>query len=280
MFRAPCRESGGLNCSAVIAPEMQVTPVPYMTERAPPGLTSIQMDNTPYSLREQQDIIRDVYGSNFSMNNSYAQTWPRFGQQFEKFKAFLTMMVLPVVNDNVPYDIPSVVDFRKALEAQVPASMRPEDHGKAPIKVEWVGGSYYADNQTFSKAEYDARDVPEVVIAIVGHNQMMSEYCLGPDFLPKPRNNAILEKLMIVRASEGKVSVQEMAGKCPIVMDAPDKSAWWDSFATADVACCRNPYDVADFMNLKTEPVLEKTKCVNSAPESAFPIVRDSLVFV
>jgi len=62
MFRVPCEGSGMSNCSQVFdgvdGKLPPITPVPYMTERSPPGLTSIQRDNTPRGIHEQEDMLK------------------------------------------------------------------------------------------------------------------------------------------------------------------------------------------------------------------------------
>merc|ERR1719436_1359783 len=120
--------------------------------------------------------------------------------------------------------------------------MRHEDHGKQAIAFSWEGGSY-STGLGFSKAEYAEVDAPEVNLALVGHNQMMMEYCQEGQ-LPKPNNNAVLEKLFILEASaagpgsslSADVVFRELSGRCAKVMDAPDGSVSMRSLVEVDVA--------------------------------------------
>lgn len=94
MFNAPCGEKvAGLDCGEVFAGSMpSVTPVPYMTERAPAGMTALQQDNLPRSFEQQQQMTEKVYGNQLSIDDTYTNLWPRFAQQYEKFKATLLML--------------------------------------------------------------------------------------------------------------------------------------------------------------------------------------------
>lgn len=170
--------------------------------------------------------------------------------------------------------------FRSALESSLPAEMRPQDQGK-PVQVEWDGGQYQTAAD-FDKREYLETEAPELNFVVVGHNQMMSEYCLAPKFLPKPNNNAVLEKMYILELPERgvphqSVTMRELRGKCRLVMGAPKKEASFSELATSDVVGCSRPFGVSNFMDLKEGVNPEDTACVKCAPESAFPIQPDFL---
>lgn len=282
MLRAPCGETEGLDCDAVFRRRSSVlAPIPYMTERAPPGITSFQQDNIPRSFEEQQQMIDKVYNKTLEVNSSFAWSWPRYAQHYEKFKAFLAVIIVPSVSKVVSWKVPPTDVFRTSLETDLPETMHPEDRGKATVTVQWPGGEYVT-GKDFNKSEYKSLKAPELNFVIVGHNQMMSEYCLAPDYLPKPNNNAILEKLFILELPDKAVGFQrikmrELGGKCALVMDAPSKEESFSDLATADVTNCSSPFRVADFLKLKDGIDIRDTRCVQVAPESAFPIQPDFL---
>lgn len=276
MFREPCGNTEGLDCKAVfVGRQPLLTPVPYMTERAPPGHSSLQQDNMPMSVDKQQRAIEKIHGKKLPVDSSFTRSWPRVAQQYEKFKAFLAVVLAPSIGEVAFWRIPPIDVFRKALEATLPESMHPEDHGKEPITVAWEGGQYQT-GADFDKEEYTDLEAPELNLVIVGHNQMMSEYCLAPEMSPKPNNNAILEKLFIMELPENKrghqtITMRELRGKCALVMDAPSKETSWSNLSPADVINCRSPFHVSDFMDLK-DGGGPSSNCVDVAPESAFPI--------
>lgn len=283
MFREPCGNTEGLDCDAVfVGDQPLLTPVPYMTERSPPGRSSFQQDNMPMSLDKQQQMTEKIHGKKLPVDNTYAQSWPRFAQQYEKFKAFLAVVLAPSISEAASWAAAPPADvFRAALEATLPEKMHPEDHGKKSIRVPWEGGEYKT-GADFDKKEYTELEAPELNMVIVGHNQMMSEYCLAPEMHPKPNNNAILEKLYILELPEDghalkTITMRELRGKCSLVMDAPSKTESWSDLSTSDVRGCSSPFRVSDFMELKddqsdTTLADPRTTCVDVAPESAFRI--------
>lgn len=146
--------------------------------------------------------------------------------------------------------------------------------------MEWEGGAY-ATGEGFTKAEYAALEAPEMNLAVVGHNQMMMEYCQQGQ-PPKPNNNAVLEKLFILRSTDlsasgqvRKTVLQELKGKCAKVMDAPDGKVSMGSLVEADVATCSTPFQVSKFLRLPPGGPLEATPCVQLASEGAYPILPD-----
>jgi len=63
MFREPCGNTEGLDCDAVfVGDQPLLTPVPYMTERSPPGRSAFQQDNMPMSLDKQHQTIEKIHG--------------------------------------------------------------------------------------------------------------------------------------------------------------------------------------------------------------------------
>lgn len=282
MFREPCSNTTDVDCSAIfVGDKPSLTPVPYITERAPLGLTSFQQDNTPRSFDEQQQMIEKHHGKNITVNGTFAESWPRYAQQYEKFKAFLAVVLAPSTSKVLSRAASPMDVFRSALESALPEQMHPQDHGK-PIRVPWDGGMY-TTGEEFDKKEYTQLAAPEINFVVVGHQQMMSEYCLAPDYLPKPNNNAILEKLFILdfKPKQGlanlTITMRELRGKCSLVMDAPTKTDSWSNLATSDVTSCSIPFPVSDFLNLQDGVDPQNTTCVQNAPEIAFTIQPEFL---
>jgi len=276
MFVEPCSGSGAMNCSDVMHPDIKVAPLPYMTERAPRGLTAAQADNIPREVDEQSKMIEQAYGRTLPIDSSFAKTWPRYAQQFEKFKAFLATQIVPVASGKAA---PPSDDFQARMEAELPEAMHHEDHGKKALSFKWSGGVYSTGPQ-FSKADYKELEAPEINIAVVGHNQMMMEYCQKGE-LPKPNNNAVLEKLFILETTPGEVpsfELQELAEKCATVMDAPDGKVSMNRLVQADVATCATPFMVSKFLGLENTGPSSDTPCVQlAAADNAYPIMPDFL---
>ena len=144
-------------------PGLRVTPIPYMTERAPPGMTPAEADNVPREVDEQLRMLEAAYGRALPLDDRYARgggaaVWPRPDQHFEKFKAFLATQVLPSLGDGgdgdgggdgggggddddgaaVPRWAPAPpAAFRAALDAALGATMNATEHGAAPVAFGW-----------------------------------------------------------------------------------------------------------------------------------------------
>jgi len=269
-----------MNYSGVISQSSKVAPVPYMTERCAPGRTSVQADNMPRPALEQELAMEASYGGQLPIDTTYS-TWPRRAQQFEKFKAFVATQILPTIRRESGWDAAPVDDFRTALDSALPETMDPSEHGM-PIAFSWAGGSY-ATGTEFSRVEYEDFDAPEVSIAVVGHGEMMLEYCLE-GISPKPNNNAVFEKLFVLEASSDggattSTTLRELAGRCAMVMDAPPLADFTDGLTEADVASCTSPFDVSDFIELESASgngSLQGTACTRIAEaEGAYPIQPD-----
>ena len=99
-----------------------------------------------------------------------------------RFELSLHMIISKLWTTKVTWEFPPASDFMASLESQLPAEMHPEDQGNS-ISVTWDGGEYRT-GKGFSKNEYETSRAPEVNLAVVGHNQMMSEYCLAPEYPP------------------------------------------------------------------------------------------------
>lgn len=281
-FEACAGEKPMTNCSRVFERHI-VAPLPYMTERAPRGLTALQADNMPMEVEEQTKMLEGVYGDRLPINPTYAQEWPRYAQQFEKFKAFLAAKILPAAGGFDWAEPPTTV-FKEALERGLPETMRHEDHGKSGISFGWKGGSY-TTGPSFTKDEWEHWESREVNIAVVGHNQMMMEYCQQGE-LPKPNNNAVLEKLLFLEASTdlddpsslNRLVLRELGDKCALVMDAPNGADSMKALVEADVATCTTPFQVSKFLGLQAGGAGEDTPCVRlAAKEDAFEIMQEFL---
>lgn len=275
MFSEPCRHEDDIDCRAIFDGTLKISPVPYMTERAPKGLTAIQVDNLPREIQEQTEILETLYRHKIPVDDSFAKTWPRHAQQWEKFKAFLAIVLLPKLRQDLsPLD--SEKDFQDALERQLPETMQHDQHSKEPVSVKWAGKEY-STGDGFTRNEYLEIHAPEVNIAIVGHSQMMMEYCLQGEN-PKPNNNAVLEKLFIANlptSGNHGVVLRELSGKCAVVMDAPSGKDAMQHLTVPDVESCTNPFRVADFLDLSglAEEHLQGPPCVElSKAANAYPI--------
>lgn len=295
MFVAPCVGQNAENCTGILRLQTRVTPVPYFTERAPKGITSIQADNMPRPAKQQAEQLGKSYQRQLEIDASYTETWPRSAQQFEKFKAFLAVQVLPPllkgpIAERLEFlRLPANVDtFRAAMETALPESMHYADRRNKTTSFDWQGGSYET-GAGFTQEEYESLDAPEVNIAIVGHNRMMIEYC-ADGLPPKPRNNAVFEKLFVLEtdtAAEGSSSksdedsvrfvLRELLGRCRSVMDAPDGKDSMDALVVEDVLSCVGPFPAfLGLLDIPTNGNDKKTQCVQLAErEGAYPIHAD-----
>lgn len=227
-------------------------------------------DNTPRSGLEQLKLLEEAYSGQLAANGTFAESWPREDQQYEKFKAFLAMVIVPSISKEAFWGAPSADQFHSILEATLPKQMRNEDRGNS-LKIEWEGGQYGIGTE-FDKTEYNQLEAPEVTAVLVGHSQMMSEVCDAP----LPKNNAVLEKLYIIETGHASgpqsVTMRELRGECPLVMDGPSSKTSLRKLATSDVSTCTDPFDVADFLDLEENSDPDASDCVKAGDENAFPI--------
>mmetsp|Transcript_106241 Transcript_106241/g.317430 ORF Transcript_106241/g.317430 Transcript_106241/m.317430 type:complete len:464 (+) Transcript_106241:81-1472(+) len=278
MFVRPCKLEAGQLCEGVLDDDVRVTPVPYMTERAPKGLTAMQADNTPRSFEEQARMLQELYGESLAVDSRFATTWPRLGQQWEKFKAFLAMVLVPSLSKSPEEMVrPDQQEFMAKLEEQLGEEMHHEHHGQEAISVEFDGGSY-STGAPLTKAEYDSIDAPELNLAVVGHNQMMWEYCLQhPAVSWRPNNNAVLEKLFLLevpgQGDSPSTVLRELMDNCAMLMEGPSKSTSMASLVESDVASCTAPFAANHFIKSPPEQSPgEQSACVRASSPEAYPV--------
>lgn len=281
MFIAPCRES---DCAAAIPRNLKVTPVPYIVERAPQGQTAAQADNLPMAVDRQMEVMKSIYGRALATDMRYARRYPRNAQQYDKFKAFLAVEIVPRIGDGIPWAVTDTTALMGVLEGFFPDTVSPTKLRNSSVQFSWVSGSY-SNGQGFTKAEYSALEAPEVTVAIVGHNQMMKEYCLH-DEPPAPNNNAVFEKLFVVDVSKADAlptttphfTLSELSEKCAKVMDAPSGQDSMSMLTQQDVATCTSPYNVSKFIGLDRSDANKGPRCVPlAATPDAYPIQSDFL---
>jgi len=282
---------------SVVRGKREVTPVPYLAERAPNVPAALQVDNQPRPFQEQKKLLTKAKYLNLAVGERFAETWPRDGQQFEKFKALLATQIVPLLGnlrDTMPWAAAPEEQFREALEATQPASLKRENHGKVGVQFDWAGGSYETGN-SFLRHEYNRLEAEEVTIAFVGHGQMMADYCEDGDAHEKPASNAVYEKLFVMEVTPGvqrgdvqfaRTVMRELAGTCGKVMDGPSSSEVVSSLVRRDVAVCQDPFVVSEWIGLKSTPLSEKifgnskpTPCMAMADKpdaySVLPSYRD-----
>jgi len=225
MFLEPCFD-GIVNCTGIIDSGLTVTQVPYVTERALPGRTSVSVDCIPREPERQSELMKDIYAreKDLHIDTAHAEHWPRDEQHFEKFKAFMATQIVPSLGQGMPWAAAPLGPFQRALEA-----------------------------------EYEALEAPEVVLAIVGHSAMMKEYCFGGKG-KTPANNAVLQKLFIMEATPGvahgdvqrtDIVLRELQGNCSLVMDAIESRLALRDLLAEDVAACERIFPVVELLQLQ-----------------------------
>jgi len=285
-------EQDSKKLSSVIRGKKEVSPVPYFNEISAGRDLGLQADNRPRALKEQVRLMSKAKYSSSPINDYYAEAWPRAGQQYEKFKAFLATQIVPHLSDlrdTMPWAAAPEDPFRKKLEEDLAARIKPKNHGKTKVQFDWTGGSYETGN-SFLRPEYDRLEAEEVTVAFLGHGQMMKDYCQGGEDGEMPENNAVLEKLFIVEMTPGvqrgdiqfaRTVMRELAGTCGRVMGGIRLSDMTDVLVRRDVAVCQDPLDVAEWTGLQRTTISEKifgssdpTRCMMLADRSeAFPIL-------
>jgi len=286
MFVTPC-ERNVLNCSGVMAPGVGlVTPIPFITEGAPEGLAALEADNTARDPKEQLRILR--IAGHVDMDSTYSGNveYPR-GQHWEKFKVFLAKVLVPKLLGGTPVSESSLLtemDSWGDTMHQSEHTIIPDKYGRYP-NYHLPNNKYKTAERPFDRLAYDKFNAATTLnIAVVGHNQMMSEYCLknGPI---KPNNNAVLEKLFYIEYPENTSSttvIHEMRDNCPKVMGAPSKTDSMEALVEGDVSNCVDvhfgqKFKVNDFIRRGPDPngmPSDNTACVNFArARNAYPVL-------
>ena len=264
MFVEACTSTQ--SCERVLN-STRITPLPFITERAPGPSTKPQADNMPRAIQEQLNMLGAMYdGMRLeTIDTAHAEAWRGEPQHWAKFAAFLATQIVPQL---AGWQHAPLEPFREALRAALPHEMHHSSHGEE-VAFGWQGGGY-STGRMFSKREYLQLDVREVNVAIVGHNQMMMEYCQR-GLPPKPNNNAILEKMFIVEFERktNHTILHELGDKCTLLMDAPDALYAMANLVTDDVrACAHGTFDVAKLIGV----IDGASTCVRLADDGAHPI--------
>lgn len=270
MFAAHCEGLDGLCQGVVDAPK--VVAVPYISERAPVAQGPLQADNFPMQARAQSREIRESFGKSI-VDTQYAKAWPRIEQQFEKFKAFLALVLAPSLAPTLHLQSPREASLRRILERTLPNSLT---YAQRPPRVKLaVPGGEYRTGRAFAREEYESLRAPEVTVAIVAHGEMLRNWC--GQGVKTPHNNDVLEKLFILEETVAshrtrRTSLRELAGPCPTVMRAPSQELVSD-LARSDIALCNTPFDVARFLNTTDGYAPNATPCMQLGNERAFRIL-------
>lgn len=273
MFFEPCfREPPLANCSHIFERHV-VAQLPFLAERARPGDASLQADNEPRGLEEQQESFQAVHGRPLPIKAKDAKGWPRSTQQYEKFKAFLAAVVLPGAS-LLHWATQSSPSFREAVEEQLDA-----DFGQ-PVSFSWEGGSY-STGPSFTADEWEDLDHREVNLVIVGHGQQIADICFKGQSRA-PHHNAVHEKLYLFEASaesdipSAHLVLREASDECSLVMQAPAPEPSLQSLTVGDVSSCRAPVDLASFLRLPPSAAGEATACSRVASgEDAYQIMQE-----
>ncbi|CAE7371777.1 unnamed protein product, partial [Symbiodinium natans] len=235
MFVAPCQD-GGPGCDVLVG-NLTVSPLPYVAERTA-SEEPLQADNLPASLSAQQEVLRKLYSRDI-MDDRFVLHWPRLAQQYQKFQAFLALVLVPWLSPLPPGPAKGA---REVVEDAVPIEFD-------PLVLQWPGGGYRV-GRSFTRATYELTEGPELNVALVGHGAMMAEDCLEGG--ASPLNNEVLEKLFILdlpdpRGPLSLTELRELEGRCRVVMTAPALAL---DLTTADVKTCTPGFDVAHFLHL------------------------------
>jgi hypothetical protein len=262
-----------------------VLQLPYLDERAPAAMTALQLDNAPGPARQQRRrlLVRDAVDSSLVVPSLLRRAFPRGAHDFERFKAFAAMHLLPLL-----LQAPGAAAQRGAVAAALsaapaaalaPSAAWPLTGDAATLVVgRKKNKKWYRQGPAIAAAEVAALEAAGaftrvLTVAVVGHGAMIRKHCLagavaaelnctaalgcGSDGRIEPNvkanNNAVYEKLMTVavtRADESGTSVvlREASGDCRLLMDAPTRAASMARTSARDLAACDDPFDVAPFI--------------------------------
>ncbi|CAE6947801.1 unnamed protein product [Symbiodinium sp. CCMP2592] len=163
MFVEPC-QNGGETCDVLVG-NLTVSPLPYVAERSA-SRQPLQADNLPAPLSMQKDVLRSLYSHDI-MDDRFVRRWPRLAQQYQEFKAFLALVLVPALLSPRR----STPGAREALEGAEPGLFAAGD-----FRVLQLPGGAYRVGPHFDRATYDATEAPELNVALVGHGAMMVAY--------------------------------------------------------------------------------------------------------
>jgi len=293
-----------------------VVQLPYIDERAPAAMTSVQLDNLPASVADQRrrlgvhsgpEAHKAVDGSLVSSKavekilRGRPGAYPRGSHDFDKFKAFAALDLLPQLLSKAPKLAPdaavaAAIEGASGLDAASPGlSVRARRTGKQVTYRQLPA----IDHGDASRLEATSR---VVTLAIVGHGAMIRKHCLAEatrkeseasrsgvsvDGRVEPKvganNNAVYEKLMVVkkrrRGNEVLVTLSEAAGDCALVMDAPPRADSMARTEASDLESCDKPFDIRPFLKLvASDPGVQGPSSCEAAADApgAFPILYEA----
>lgn len=279
----------------------EIAVLPYVSEKNEG--TPFQPENYPYPAGEQGKQLEEVLGARMASLSlgltSGPGAYPGKDQQWDKFKVVLALEVLPALlarratkGDGPretlawtpnPALVGALEQGRAAGEPVIPTRSgwpqvrdQPLDSVKAgPLRYQWqepiIAGEYEE-----AKAHGSA---PELVIGLGSHGAVMMNYCL--EGAGRPNNLAVFEKRMRVnvdtRDGSTVFTVAEQEGPCRIIMDAPSAPVP-GTLSRSDLGeNCKDPFDVALFMDLAPEPAPgQASRCMSMAHAESFPLMAAS----
>ena len=230
----------------------KIVQLPFINERAPAAMTAIQFDNTPGSAKQQrQRINRDVDVDSTFISKAKKQQWaefisrvlkwnhitatsvkyPRDGHDWERFKAFLALELLPALAPELSTDStqsnssPSRLGFspRKGIadaifNAEATRLGVVDDDSSVRDDLSIVGYVYRQGpgmrQEDIAMLEESSGFDRTLTIAVVGHGAMIRKHCLREavtamegksasvegrvESKVKANNNAVYEKLFVI----------------------------------------------------------------------------------
>ncbi|CAE7733202.1 unnamed protein product [Symbiodinium sp. CCMP2456] len=144
MFVEPC-QNGGETCDVLVG-NLTVSPLPYVAERSA-SKQPLQADNLPAPLSMQKDLLRSLYSHDI-MDDRFVRHWPRLAQQYQEFKAFLALVLVPSLLSPPLRPTPGA---REALE----------DAESSDFRVLQLPGGAYRVGPHFERATYDATEAAD-----------------------------------------------------------------------------------------------------------------------
>eukprot|EP00931_Biecheleriopsis_adriatica_P120212 TRINITY_DN95337_c0_g1_i1.p1 TRINITY_DN95337_c0_g1~~TRINITY_DN95337_c0_g1_i1.p1 ORF type:complete len:537 (+),score=89.62 TRINITY_DN95337_c0_g1_i1:45-1655(+) len=267
-----------------------IMPLPYLNEKNMG--TPFQPENYPYPDGVQEAQMRELLGTNSTPLDSAFASFPQEDQMWDKFKAVLSLNILPSLISGSP-TVANLELLAKLEERDIDGHrVFPEQSSwpqivQQPIEHVDLGSREYVWKAPFEEASYKqlkAGGAKELVIGIGSHSHLLMEHCWHGK--SKPNNLAVLEKLLHVKVvASNKVSergdvvtktsfeVSEGAEPCRLIMDAPPPPDP-GSLTKSDLgANCETPFDVSLFMDLAAEPpVGETSSCMSAKSKRAFTL--------
>eukprot|EP00927_Polykrikos_kofoidii_P059331 TRINITY_DN5450_c0_g1_i10.p1 TRINITY_DN5450_c0_g1~~TRINITY_DN5450_c0_g1_i10.p1 ORF type:complete len:469 (+),score=49.31 TRINITY_DN5450_c0_g1_i10:32-1438(+) len=248
-----------------------ITLLPYINEKNPSA--AFEAENFPYPADVQHRQMVELLGDSMSrLETGFTSglgSYPRTDQNWDKFKAFLALDLLPRLvsqKDGVSTRWTPNPDVVAALEAGrsegrpriVEQSNWPQVRDE-PLLELTAGPHQYVWEEPVVPSELEsnvtAGSTNEFVLGIGSHSGFLRSYCLEMQFLPN--NFAVLEKRIQVRvttSAEGRTTfhVAETSGPCRMILDgAPHPVP--GSLTKSDLGSnCNFPINVGLLVDMQT----------------------------